>query len=88
MSEIRCIYQSGKPGFPATDQHPDAERFTVWSDFLGRSVIVDAVGGEPATKEVDAVLNPPAVTLTPLDKLAALGLTPEDIKAVLSERQV
>lgn len=54
---IYAIYER-EPNFPATDQHPAAARYTVFSAFLGRSVIVDAVGGEPTTAEVDEVLNP------------------------------
>lgn len=55
MSVIKCVYLSGEPSFPATDQHPDAMRYTV-----GRYV-VDAVGGEPTLSEIEAILNPPTV---------------------------
>jgi hypothetical protein len=52
MSTIRCVY-SRAPSFPATDQHPDAARYTV----AGHTV--DAVGGEPTAEEVAAFLAPP-----------------------------
>lgn len=56
---IRCIYHDAEPRFPATDQHPQAVRYTVPSALLGRDVLVDTVGGEPTTQEVDALLTPP-----------------------------
>lgn len=59
MSNIRCIYHDGAPRFPATAHHPQAARYTVQSAFLGRDVLVDALGGEPTTAEVDALLTPP-----------------------------
>ena len=53
MSQIRIIFHSGeaaqKAG-PATDQHPDASRYTVGP------YIVDAIG-EPTLAEVEAVLK-------------------------------
>lgn len=49
---IRCMYRA-EPNFPATDQHPDCERYFVAGWF------VDAIGGEPTPEEVDAVVNPP-----------------------------
>lgn len=52
MSTIRCVY-SREPNFPATDQHPDAVRYTV----AGHTV--DAIGGEPTVEEVAAFLAPP-----------------------------
>lgn len=58
MSTIRCIYFDAAPQFPAADQHPQAARYTVRSNFLGRDVVLDAVGGEPTTQEVDALLAP------------------------------
>lgn len=57
MSIIRCVY-SREPSFPATDQHPDAVRYTV----AGHTV--DAIGGEPTPEEVAAFLAPPVPTLT------------------------
>ena len=51
MSTIRCIYTQ-EPNFPATDQHPDAQRYIIGG------LWVDAIGGEPTQTEVDAVLNP------------------------------
>lgn len=62
MSTIRVIYRSGAPGYPATDQHMDAVRYTVHSDFLNADVVVDAIGGTPSTAEIDAILNPPPLT--------------------------
>lgn len=59
MSTVRCIYSDEAPRFPATDQHPAAARYAVRSAYLGRDVLVDAVGGEPTTQEVDALLAPP-----------------------------
>lgn len=52
MSVIRAIYDAA-PGFPASDQHPNAVRYTV----AGK--VVDAVGGQPTEQEVLAVLAPP-----------------------------
>lgn len=52
MINIRCVYEAD-PGFPATDQHPDAVRYKVGG------YVVDAVGGEPTIDEVNAVRNPP-----------------------------
>jgi hypothetical protein len=54
MSAIRAIYEA-EPGFPATDQHPDAARYRVGQYW------VDAIGAEPSEGEVLAVLNPPAL---------------------------
>lgn len=51
MSKIYVIYESD-PGFPATDQHPDAIRYIV------EGKIVDAIGGPPSLAEIEAVLNP------------------------------
>lgn len=80
---IRCVYPTATPQFPATDQHPSAVRYTVASAFLGRDVLVDAVGGQPTTEQVDAVLNPPVPTKTPAEKLAASGLTVDELKQLL-----
>lgn len=51
MSTIRIIYTE-EPKFPATDQHPDAQRFKVGD------VWVDALDGRPTQAEIDAVLMP------------------------------
>ena len=51
MSTIRVIHET-EPPFPATDQHPDAQRYRV-GDYY-----VDAIGGEPTLAEVIAVLHP------------------------------
>lgn len=57
MSTIRVIYH-GKPQIRSPkSQHPDAERYLVKSELFGRDVYVDAIGGEPTTAEVDAVLS-------------------------------
>jgi hypothetical protein len=52
VSTIRCIYLAGAPTFPATDQHPDAVRYTV------SPYVVDAIGGAPTLAEVQAKLFP------------------------------
>lgn len=52
MSVIRCIYAQD-PGFPATDQHPDAVRYEINGYF------VDAIEGEPTLGEVMLLVNPP-----------------------------
>lgn len=49
MSTILCIYEK-PPTFPATDQHPDAVRYAVGP------YIVDALGGEPALSQIEALL--------------------------------
>ena len=49
MSTIRCIYAKD-PGFPASDQHPDAVRYVIGKH------IVDAIGGEPTMAEIEAIL--------------------------------
>ena len=54
MSQIRCIYTKD-PGFPATDQHPDAIRYPFSHPVVG-SLLVDALGGAPVQSEIDAVL--------------------------------
>lgn len=77
MTQIRTVYH-GEPQFPATDQHPDAKRYKVGA------YVVDAIGGEPTLAEVQAVLNPPEPT--PQDKLAATGLTVDDLKALLDQQ--
>lgn len=63
-------------------QHPEAERYTVKSESLGYRCYVDATEREPTSAEVDAVLTPPKRTLD--EKLAAIGLTREDMKEALS----
>lgn len=51
---IRCVYMMKDPGFPATDQHPDAKRETVGQ------YVVDYLGDVPPTlAEVEAIINPP-----------------------------
>lgn len=47
---IRCMYRE-EPNFPATDQHPDAARYSVDGWF------VDAIGGEPTAEQVQAVVR-------------------------------
>lgn len=73
-----CAIYEREPNFPATDQQPDAARYTVFPAFLGRSVIVDAVGGEPTTADVDGVLNPRSARVRQIeeerDKALAGGL--------------
>lgn len=68
MSTIRCVYFGGAPGFPATDQHPDAVRYVVGP------YVVDAVGSEPTLVEVEKVLGrDPVVAIDA--QLAALDAT-------------
>lgn len=57
MSQIRCIYHEA-PSFPASDQHPNAVRYTVGP------YVVDAIG-EPTLAEVEALLNPSKVPAKP-----------------------
>jgi len=77
MSVIRVIYEK-EPNFQATDQHPDAVRYTVgkW--------VVDAIGGEPTMAEIQAILKPPKVVLTTREKLADIGITAEELKTELA----
>lgn len=63
MSTILVVYQAA-PNFPATDQHPQAQRFQV-----GASV-VDAIGIAPTQAEVDAFL---ALTPTQVADAAAVS---------------
>ena len=51
-ARILCVYDAD-PGFPAADQHPEAERYSV----AGR--VVDTVGGAPTVDQVLAVVAPP-----------------------------
>lgn len=59
MSTIRVIYEQA-PNFPATDQHPDAQRYTVTvvRGGVAKDYIVDAIGGPPTPAQVLAVLDP------------------------------
>lgn len=65
MSTIRCIYQPksdgsrNRPSFPATDQHPLAERFDFDHPTFG-ALCIDAIGGAPVQAELDAILAPSA----------------------------
>lgn len=79
MIQIRCLYEK-EPKFPATDQHPDAERFAI---SFGSFAWCDAVGGEPTQAELEAAVNAPPSVKTTAEKLAALGLTIDDLKAEL-----
>lgn len=82
MSEIKAVYPSHEPNFPATDQHPDAVRHHVGS------VWVDAVGGPPTEAELQAVLNPPpavpefVTNLQARKAIRAAGLKPDVDAAV------
>jgi hypothetical protein len=58
MSQIRVVYHDHEPRFPATDQHPDALRYTVGP------YVVDAIDGEPTLAEIQAMFarqEPPSV---------------------------
>lgn len=83
MSQIRIVYHGAPPEFPASDQHPDAVRY---GPIIrgGVTLFVDAIGGEPTEEEIAAVLEPPAPPeLTPAEKLAAAGLTVDDLRDLL-----
>lgn len=54
MSTIRAMYEKD-PGFPATDQHPNAVRYPI---IAGVYRFADAIGGQPTQAEVDALLKP------------------------------
>lgn len=55
MSQIRVIYHGQQPNFPATDQHPDAVRFTIQHPTRG-TLFVDAIGSyTPAQQAQDLV---------------------------------
>ena len=79
---IRCIY-SVAPNFPATDQHPSAQRISIGAH------VVDYIGAVPTQADVDAILNPPptqdqldAVAARQNAKLAALAaMTPAQVSA-------
>lgn len=77
MSTIRCVY-SEEPNFPATDQHPDAVRYTVGEH------IVDAIGGEPTPQEIDTVLNPPVAQEPTLADI--LDVLPQESKDALATK--
>jgi hypothetical protein len=61
---IRVIYRGNPPGFPASDQHPDAVRYGPIV-VEGESYFVDAVGGEPTVQEIQQVLSPSPVAAEP-----------------------
>lgn len=50
---IRIVYNE-EPKFPAIDQHPDAVRYKVGTQW------VDAIGGKPTQGEIDEFLEPAA----------------------------
>lgn len=77
MSQIRAVYSHGVPSFPATDQHRDAERFTVGP------YIVDAIGGAPTIDEIEAFLAPPAPKRTAQEKLQAFLAANPDVVALI-----
>lgn len=68
---IRVVYQNGAPPFPASDQHPDAVRYTVGP------YVVDAIGPAPTLAEVTAFVTPAVV---------APGPTIDDLVTVLKAR--
>jgi len=79
---IRVVYHGAPPDFPATDQHPDAVRYgPIEAD--GAVYYADAIGGEPDAADIRALLAPPA-DLTSTEKLAAIGLTREDLLAIIN----
>lgn len=62
MTIIRVVYEA-PPDFPASDQHPAAQRHQVGKYW------VDAVGGAPTQAEVDAFLTPPPPPKSDVDLL-------------------
>lgn len=81
---VRCIYRNGPPDFPASDQHPDAKRYGPLTLDDGSVVFVDAVGGAPTAADVIALMDPPTQSETPQQRLAAMGLSVADLKALLA----
>lgn len=61
MSTILATY-SAEPNFPATAQHPDAQRYKVGN------VWVDTRNGEPPAEDVEAFLNPPTPVSTSITR--------------------
>lgn len=63
MSTIRVIYRPKAdgsfcdPGFPATDQHPQAARYQFAHPVAG-NLTIDALNGAPVQAEIDAILFP------------------------------
>lgn len=84
MSTIRSIYHGAAPDFPATDQHPEARRYGPLTLADGNVVFVDALDGAPTAAEVIALLDPPAETETPQQRLEAMGLSVAELKALLA----
>jgi hypothetical protein len=77
---IRCVYEQ-EPAFPASDQHPDAQRYNVGGWW------VDAIGGEPTEAEVAAVLAPPvpqSVTKRQAVQALILAGLDDDVEAQLA----
>ena len=62
---IIAIY-SEQPGFPVSDQHPEARRYEIGG------FVVDALGGAPTEAEVSAVMTPPpSAAVDPVTRLQA-----------------
>lgn len=78
---IRTMY-SELPNFPATDQHPQAQRTRIGKWW------VDYVGPVPTQADVDAVLSPPKVSDARLNPgVGNINRQEiEDLKAFLKER--
>jgi hypothetical protein len=72
MSQILAVWTEPPP-FPATDQHPDAVRYSV------SGLIVDAIGGEPTEGEVDNVLNPPPLARPSLYAVGQIAVADGEI---------
>jgi hypothetical protein len=83
---IRVMYQE-EPKFPATDQHPDAERYEIEVD--GKVWFVDAVGGAPTVDDVRAALFPPVEppTADPVEKLVQFLVENPDVEAMVAARK-
>jgi len=73
VSTIRTIYHPNPdgsrrdPGFPATDQHPQAARYPFDHPTFGL-LNVDAIDGPPTQAEIDALLNPPPVPVPSVER--------------------
>lgn len=56
MSEIRVIWHGHEPNFPATDQHPDAERFYVYASGKIIAAPVKGIPGQEIPASADTTL--------------------------------
>lgn len=76
MSEIKAIYDKD-PGFPATNQHPDAVRSLVGP------YVVDAIGATPTIQEIEVFLGIDSASLAAKDaEMARIQQIEEDAQYV------